>query len=149
MLRGDGLHDSAGRNGIRSCIVRIGERHAIYLGGVLEASLALAIAIDSLIDDQRVEHRGWVDNRLEPVTQGLILQNREVIGSVVGNNRDASSQKTANGVNDFGYDFSSRATVLARVFSRDTVNIGCDLRYLDARVGKSLDCIANWLAVCV
>ena len=74
VLLGQRLGDPAGGDGVRAGVVRVIERHAVDTGGGLERALALAVAVDRLVDHQRVDDAadlGDVAERLDAVPTRL------------------------------------------------------------------------------
>ena len=63
--------DAPTGNGIRPGVVCVVKRHIVELGGHLQRALAFAVAVDGLVDDQRVNHRAHNIERFESVTSAF------------------------------------------------------------------------------
>ena len=83
----ESLSDPAGRNGIRTGLVRVRERHTVVLRGHAQLTLAATVTIDRLINDERINNGHRLAEGFQPVSQGFLAQDRQVIRCVVNHNR--------------------------------------------------------------
>ena len=74
-----------------------------------------------------------IDDRRDAVPQRLVLEQREVVRRVVGDDRDAGIQQRAERRDDLADDLGRRAPLRAGVRGGDAVDGGGALGDLDAR----------------
>ena len=70
------------------------------------------------------------------MAERLVLEQREVVRRVVGDDRDAGIQQRAQRLDDLGDDLGGRSALGAGVLGRDAVDGGRALGDLDAGIGE-------------
>jgi hypothetical protein len=79
------LSDATSGNRVCRGIVCVLERNSVVLGGILETTLALTVAVNLFINYEGVNNGSHIAQRLEPVALCLSVKNREIVTGVVGN----------------------------------------------------------------
>ena len=126
------------RVGVRG--VRLVERHVVVRADGAERALALAEAVDLLVEHVGVddEHPGGaadaLDQRLDAVAARLAVEAGEVEARVEGDDRDALQQLLGERRDDLLDRFERRAALRAGALGRDAVDGGGARRDRYARV---------------
>ena len=83
------LGNPSGGNGISTGIMCIPQRHPVKSRGSFKRSLSSPVLIDRLVNNQGINNRGGIDEGFDSMANGLMTQKREVVGSVVDDDRDS------------------------------------------------------------
>ncbi len=98
------------------------QTHGVVLGDDLQSALPAPPSVARAIENQGIDHGGRVAERLDPVPQRFVLQQREVVRGVVCDDRDAGIQQGPQRRDDLADDVLGRTTPSPRLCGADAVD---------------------------
>jgi len=128
------LQDATGGDRVVAGIVGVSNHDPVVGGHGFEGALALSIAIKLLVDDERVDDGRKILGPVHPVSRGLGSEQRQIVGSVVCDDREPAFDHLEQAVADLLHADGGGDSARSGNLGCDSVHSHCGLGNLDARV---------------